>query len=106
MEQIKNIKPKELVPGITGYYAHGEKMTFGYVELLEGASVPTHHHAQEQITYVIEGQLDMIIGGKACSLMPGMYHVIPSDTPHSAIAKKFCKLIDAFSPVREDYKPK
>lgn len=104
MEPIKNIKAKELVPGITGYYAHGEKMTFGYIELLEGASVPMHQHTQEQITYVIEGELDMIIGGVACKLTPGMYHVVPGNTPHTATAKKFCKLIDAFSPVREDYK--
>lgn len=104
MELIKNIKPKELVPGITGYYCHGEKMTFGYVELLENASIPMHHHPQEQITFIIEGQLDMIIDGVPCSLTPGMYHVIPSNTPHSAVAKKFCKLIDAFSPIREDYK--
>jgi quercetin dioxygenase-like cupin family protein len=33
-----------------------------------------------------------------------MYHVIPSNTPHSAIAKADCKAIDVFSPVREDYK--
>jgi quercetin dioxygenase-like cupin family protein len=104
MQDIKKIKPKELVPGITGYYAHGEKMTFGYVELLEGAGIPMHHHSQEQITYIIEGQLDMIIGGNPCSLTSGMYHVIPSNTPHTAVAKTFCKLIDAFSPVREDYK--
>src|SRR6476661_3555663 len=104
MEPIKNIIPKELVPGITGYYCHGEKMTFGYVELLEGAAVPLHYHVQEQITYIMEGQLDMVIGGIAYSLTAGMYHVIPSDMPHSAVAKTFCKVIDAFSPVREDYR--
>ena len=104
MEQIKNVKPKELVPGITGYYVHGEKMTFGYVELLQGSSVPMHQHVQEQITYILEGQLDMVIGGEPCLLTAGMYHVIPSNVPHSAIAKIFCKVIDAFSPVREDYK--
>lgn len=104
MQDIKKIKPKEIVPGITGYYAHGEKMTLGYVELLEGASIPMHQHPEEQITYIIEGQLDMIIDGKPFSLTSGMYHVIPSHTPHTAVAKTFCKLIDAFSPVREDYK--
>lgn len=62
METIKNNKPLEIVPGITGYYAHGEKMTFGYVELLKGASIPAHQHPQEQITYIIEGELDMMIG--------------------------------------------
>ena len=104
MEQIKNIKSKELVPGITGYYAHGEKMTFGYVELLEGSVVPMHQHVQEQITYIVEGHLDMVIGGKACPLTAGMYYVIGSNVPHSAVAKTFCKVIDAFSPVREDYR--
>jgi quercetin dioxygenase-like cupin family protein len=104
MNNIKNILPKELVPGITGYYAHGDSMTFGYVELKSGSSVPMHHHMHEQITYIIEGELDMVIGGQVCLLTAGMYHVIPSNTPHSAIAKTDCKLIDAFSPVRDDYR--
>ena len=104
MDLIKNIIPKELVPGITGYYTHGDKMTFGYVELSEGASIPLHYHIQEQITFILEGQLDMVIGGVAYTLTSGMYHVIPSDVSHSAVAKTVCKLIDAFSPVREDYR--
>jgi quercetin dioxygenase-like cupin family protein len=104
MDLIKNIKPKELVPGITGYYAHGEKHSFGLVELKKGSSVPMHHHINEQITYILEGQLDMVIGGVACSLTAGMYHIIPSNTPHSAIAITDCKAIDTFAPVREDYK--
>ena len=104
MALIKNIKPKELVPGITGYYAHGDSMTFGYVELKAGSTVPMHQHVQEQITYIIEGELDMVIGGQNFLLSAGMYHVIPSNMPHSAIAKTDCKVIDAFSPVREEYK--
>jgi len=104
MQKIKDIKSKELANGITGYYAHGDSMTVGYVELKAGSSIPMHHHVHEQITFIIEGQLDMVIGGKPCPLTAGMYHVIPSNTPHSAIAKTDCKVIDAFNPVREDYK--
>ena len=104
MKQIKDIPPKELVPGITGYYAHGDKMTFGYVELEAGSSIPLHHHVQEQITYILEGELEMQIGEQPCLLSAGMYQVIPSDLPHAAIARTNCKVIDAFSPVREDYK--
>jgi quercetin dioxygenase-like cupin family protein len=103
---IKNLPPKELVPGITGYYAHGVKLTFGYVELEKGSSVPEHSHPQEQITFIIEGQLDMVIGGNPCSLTTGMYFVIPSNCRHSAVAITECKVIDAFAPVREDYKPR
>jgi quercetin dioxygenase-like cupin family protein len=104
MQRITDIKPKRLVPGVTGYYAHGDKHTLGLVELKAGSAVPEHHHVHEQITYILEGQLDMTIGGKPISLTPGMYHVIPSNTPHSAIAITDCKAIDTFSPVREDYK--
>ena len=104
MQKIKDITPKELMPGITGYYAHGENMTFGFVELKAGSIVPLHQHIHEQTTYILDGQLDMVIGGNPCSLTAGMYHVISSNTPHSAIAKTDCKVIDVFSPVREDYK--
>jgi quercetin dioxygenase-like cupin family protein len=104
MKQIKNLAPKEIVPGITGYYAHGDKHTFGFVEIKKGSIVPEHHHMQEQITYIIEGELNMVIDGNPCTLTAGMYHIIPSNTLHSAIAMTNCKVIDTFSPVREDYK--
>lgn len=104
MQKIKELPARELVAGITGYYAHGSSMTFGYVEIKAGSDLPSHSHVQEQITYILEGQLDMIIGGKPCPLTTGMYYVIPSNTPHSAIARTDCKVIDVFNPPREDYK--
>jgi quercetin dioxygenase-like cupin family protein len=104
MALLKDLKGKHLVEGITGHYAHGENLTFGYVDIKKGSILPEHNHAQEQITYIIEGQLDMTIGGKLCSLTKGMYYVIPSDTVHSAVAITDCVVLDAFSPIRKDYK--
>ena len=104
MQPIKDIPSKEIVPGITGYYAHGSSLTFGYVEIKADSNLPAHQHVHEQITYIIEGQLDMVIGGKPCSLTAGMYYVIPSNVPHGAFAATDCKVIDTFNPVREDYK--
>jgi quercetin dioxygenase-like cupin family protein len=104
MQSIKDIPSKEPMPGITGYYAHGDKHTFGYVEIKKGTVIAEHHHLHEQITYVIEGQLNMTLAGQSCPLTAGMYHIIPSNTPHSAVAVTDCKLIDTFSPTRDDYK--
>ena len=104
MDQIKNITPKKLTEGILGYYAHGEKHTMGLVELEKGSIVPMHSHIHEQITFILEGQLDMVIDGEPCFLTEGMYHIIHSNMPHSAVAVTDCKVIDTFSPVREDYK--
>ena len=35
MQHIKDITPKQLMEGITGHYAHGQNMSFGYVEIKE-----------------------------------------------------------------------
>ena len=104
MQSIKNIPPKELTTGIIGHYVHGSSMTFGYVEIEAGSDLAMHKHVHEQITYLIEGKMDMIMDGKKYPLTPGMYLVIPSNTFHSAVAHTDCKLIDVFSPVREEYK--
>ncbi len=104
MQKLKDIHPKELAPGLTGFYAHGTSMTIGLVEIKAGSNLPAHHHVHEQITYILEGNLDMTIDGMLCPLSAGMYYVIPSNVIHSAIAKTDCKVIDVFNPVREDYK--
>ena len=104
MKKLTDLLPKELAPGLTGYYAHGESMTMGLVEIKAGSNLPQHQHVHEQITYILEGQLDMMIGDKFCPLTAGMFYVIPSNTPHGATAVTDCKVIDVFNPVREDYK--
>ncbi len=104
MQKIKDIKAKDLAPGLTGYYAHGTNMTLGLVEIKAGSNLPLHHHPHEQITYILEGKLDMTIGGEYCPLTAGMYYVIPSNVPHGAVAITDCKVIDVFNPVREDYR--
>ncbi len=101
---LKDLSPKQLMQGITGHYAHGQNMTFGLVEIAAGTVMPIHQHIHEQITYCLEGELDMKIDGQVYSLTPGSYQVIPSNVWHGATAITVCKLIDVFGPVREEYK--
>ncbi|HMR90885.1 MAG TPA: cupin domain-containing protein [Chitinophagaceae bacterium] len=103
MKKLTDLLPKELAPGLTGYYAHGKSMSLGLVDIKAGSILPAHQHIHEQITYILEGRLDMIIGSQPVSLTAGMYYVIPSGTVHSATAITDCQVIDAFCPVREDY---
>ena len=104
MELIKDLKPRELVPGITGYYRHGTDMTLGLVEIKAGTSLGDHQHVHEQITYMISGELRMMIGEERVILTPGAVQVIPSNTLHGAFAITDCQLIDVFNPIREDYR--
>jgi quercetin dioxygenase-like cupin family protein len=104
MSLLKNQPPKNLAHGLTGYYAHGTQMTLGIVEIKAGSDLPLHSHPHEQITYILEGQLNMSIGGQQYELSAGMFHVIPSNIPHGAVAITDCQVMDVFNPVREDYR--
>lgn len=104
MQAIKSLPAKELAPGLVGHYAHGERLTLGYVEIKAGSNLGEHQHEHEQITYVIAGNMDLIVGGVIHHLKMGMYQVIPPNTPHGAHAITDCKVIDVFNPVRVDYK--
>jgi len=104
MQHLNDIPTKRIAPGIDGKYIHGSSSTFGFVHIKAGSILNKHHHAQEQITFIAEGELEMTIGDDTYLLSKGMVHVIPSNTPHSAIARIDCTVIDVFSPTRDDYR--
>jgi quercetin dioxygenase-like cupin family protein len=104
MQHINQVIPKDLFPGVSGRYIHGQGTTFGYVDLKKDSTVKLHHHINEQITFILEGELEMEIGGERMILKPGNFHVITSNTPHSARALSDCIAIDVFCPVREEYR--
>jgi unsaturated pyranuronate lyase len=104
MQQLKDIKPRQLAPGLEARIIHGVQTTLSVVEIKGGSVLPEHKHFQEQITYIVKGQLDMVIGGEKYSLTEGSVHVIPPNVPHSAVAPMDCVVVDAFSPARDDYR--
>lgn len=104
MNYLTDIPVKHVMNGIDGHYAHGAQTTFGLVKIAKGTAMPEHSHPHEQVTYIVDGELEMTIGGKTMLLKPGMIYVIPSNTPHSANAYVDCTAIDVFSPVREAYR--
>lgn len=104
MQNVKDISPRQLVPGIMAKLVHGDKCSLSIVDIAKGTTMNVHQHMHEQITYILEGQMEMEIGGEKMSMPAGTVHVIPPNTPHSAYAITDVKVIDIFSPVREEYK--
>lgn len=104
MTHLNDIRAKELIPGFFGKFLHGQKHTLAFWEIKKGSVLPEHHHIHEQITHIIEGELEMTIGGETFIFTAGTVQIIPSNTPHSAIALQNCKVIDSFSPARDDYR--
>ena len=101
---ISEIPQRELAKGIKGRYFHTDSTTIGYVDIEKGAILPEHSHFHEQTTQIMEGQLEMTIGGVTQVLEPGVITLIPSNVVHGARALTDCKVVDIFCPVREDYR--
>ncbi len=104
MQHLTDIPTREIRPGFFGKLIHGDKGTVTIWEIKKGSVLETHQHVHEQITFVQEGELEMIIGGTHYLFTGGTTHVIPSGMPHSAIALTDVKVIDFFSPARDDYR--
>lgn len=104
MQHLSEILPKEIAIGIVGKYIHGSVTTLGYVHIKAGSVLPAHHHVHEQITFILDGELEMTIGNETYLLTAGTAQVIRTNITHSAIAKTDCNVIDVFSPSRDDYR--
>jgi quercetin dioxygenase-like cupin family protein len=103
--RLASLAAKEIFNGtVRGHYAHVERTTVGEVFLEPNTVVPIHSHPHEQVTYVIEGQFQFTVGDKTTVLEPGMAALIPGNTPHGGTTLTACRVIDIFSPVREDYR--
>ena len=101
---LKNIEEKEIKPGLKVRFVHSDNMTLAYWRFEPGVELPLHSHPHEQVVNVIEGELILTLDGAPLNLTPGKVVVIPPDVPHSGKAVNACRVIDAFYPVREDYK--
>ena len=96
---------KELVPGLTIRPFWGENILVGVVHIEPHTVLPSHSHPHEQCSYVLEGELEFILGDERRTMHPGELVVIPGGTEHSVIAGLHpVRLLDMFSPVREDLK--
>jgi len=75
-----------------------------HFHLEKGCSVPLHHHMNDQVGYVISGQVEMTIGNEVRILKAGDTYAIPGGIAHSTTALEASFMIDVFSPPREDYR--
>ena len=102
---------EQLNPHISRRIVTGEQVMVAHVYIKRGGVVPKHQHANEQITYVLEGALRLWVGDKVDSpdeadsvvIATGQVLVIPSNVPHRAIALEDTLDLDMFAPPREDW---
>jgi quercetin dioxygenase-like cupin family protein len=102
--QLNSVPLREIFPGIRARVVHSARTSQSWVEIDEGASFPHHHHPHEQTVNMLEGELEIVVGGETHRLTAGQAFVIPPDVPHSGRALTKCRVLDVFAPARDDYR--
>lgn len=69
----------------------------------EGAVGALHSHPHVQVSYVAEGRFEVTIGGTTTLVEKGGSFIVPGDTQHGVRAITAGRLVDVFTPAREDF---
>ena len=101
---VSALPVREIFPGLRARLIHTDYQTHSWVEVDAGASFPEHQHPHEQIVTVLEGELELTVEGTTHRLLPGVVYDIPPQARHSGRGITACRLLDVFSPARDDYR--
>ena len=97
-------RPRQVWDGIHARVVNGERLTMALVDLAANTPVQEHHHENEQLGFIMQGELTFTIAGEKRTLRAGDTYSIRSHVPHSAVTgPDGCVAVDIFAPVRADW---
>jgi quercetin dioxygenase-like cupin family protein len=98
---------EEIAPNVYRKLAYLNNLTMAVIDITNGpmeAPDPYHSHVNEQITYVAEGKLKFFIEDDEYELQEGDVITVACNKKHTIqTLSSRVRLIDSFSPVREDF---
>jgi len=90
------------LPGWAGRFFHAENMTFAHWDIADDAAdLHEHHHEQEEVWHVVDGEVVLIIDGVEHRVAAGAAAVIPPHTPHAVRVTGASRVVVADHPRRE-----
>jgi quercetin dioxygenase-like cupin family protein len=95
--------PAEKMCKLQRQYMQGTQSTFVKWTAKQGARVPLHHHANEQITWIVSGKATVYSQGKAYTMGAGDVMIFPPNVPHEFVFDEDTVDIDFFAPGRQDW---
>ncbi|UWQ96759.1 cupin domain-containing protein [Rhodobacteraceae bacterium M385] len=82
---------------------HPDLMVVAFTFAAEGAEGALHNHPHVQSTYVESGRFRFSMDGDPFEVGPGDSFVIPSDAVHGCVCLEPGRLVDCFTPRRDDF---
>lgn len=101
---FRQIPIEQMGAGITRQTIHNGQSTMAKWVFAKGAVVPLHHHANEQITWITAGSVEVFSQGKRYIVKAGGVIVFPPNVPHEFHSLEEGTVdIDIFTPQRQDW---
>lgn len=68
-------------------------------------AIELHSHVNDQISYVMAGDVEVQIGGETKGISTGGFFRVPPNAPHGVrVLSPTLLVVDAFTPPREDFR--
>jgi quercetin dioxygenase-like cupin family protein len=83
--------------------AHGGEIMMVEVTFSAGAFGAEHEHPHDQATYCLAGSFRFTVGGETRTLEPGDTVFVPGGARHGTVCEADGRLLDVFTPQREDF---
>lgn len=94
-------------PGVGRRLGHTEHLMMVVMDFDDGpqdAPDPPHAHPHEQASYVAEGEILFFLDGRPERLGPGDLFLVPPGAPHAIqLLTPHARLVDCFTPIRDDF---
>ncbi|MBH40099.1 MAG: cupin [Chloroflexi bacterium] len=83
--------------------AHGDRMSAIQTILPKGTTAALHSHPHEQLSFCLQGRIEVSMHGETGICEAGGSWVVPGDVEHAAHALEDSLILEVFSPVREEF---
>lgn len=92
-------------PGLSQSAFRGDGVLLVVSEMAADYPVNLHSHPFEQITHILEGEVNFHVGGKVVPGRPGSIVRFPPNVLHSTAPAggKPVRIMDVYAPPRQDY---
>ena len=101
------VAKQTIADGRTRFLAQTDRLMTAVIDFSDGPTSepdPPHTHPHEQISYVAEGEIYFCVENQKHHLRPGDLFTVPGNVPHSVqLLSGKVRLVDTFTPIREDF---
>jgi quercetin dioxygenase-like cupin family protein len=99
--RIDDLDPLTVLPGLEFRPVTTDTVMTNFVSFEPDAPAPMHHHVEQQIAIVVDGELKFTVGEETRVMHAGDCVVIPPNVMHGGVAgPEGCKAVDVFTPPR------